>query len=296
MSIVGAILAIAAAQAAEPQVVQVSRAATPDVAYEGTCAVAPLELSAGQPVVAVTVDGHGPYRFVIDTGAQGAGRISTAVAEQLGLEAVGEVRAAAPGGTFSTRKIYRAGKLGVGAIVFSDADLAEMPVLPGRTDWDGVLGIDLFHQLTLTLDYGKAALKLSREPVTGGVAASFDHAIPAIPLKVGDKEIAVDLDTGNGAAPLFVSEAIAKAAPQSGPATERGKARTSFGEFSIMEAPIALPVTVGGVALPIVKLAWPSARGEGNLGSRGLAGMQLTVDHAGGRVAIRPSADAPSCG
>jgi hypothetical protein len=107
--------------------------------------------------------------------------------------------------------------------------------------------------------------------------------------------VTVDLDTGNGAAPLFVSEALAKTVPQSGPASERGKARTSFGEFSIMEAPIALPVTVGGVALPIRKLAWPSARGEGNLGSRGLAGMRLSVDRAHGRVAIVPSSEAPSC-
>jgi hypothetical protein len=295
MSMTLAALAALAAQAGEPQPVQVRRAAAPDVAFEGTCTVAPLDLSAGQPVVEVTVNGRGPYRFVIDTGAQGAGRISAAVAQQLGLEAVGEVRAAAPGGTLATRKIYRAGKLGVGSISFVDADLAEMPALPGRTNWDGVLGIDLFHQLTLTLDYGKAAAKLSRAPAVGGVAVYFDHAIPAIPLRIGDRELTVDLDTGNGAAPLFVSEAIAKSVPQSGPAVERGKARTSFGEFSIMEASIAEPVTVGGVALPIHALSWPPARGEGNLGSRGLTGRQVMVDRAHGRVAIRTSGETPSC-
>jgi predicted aspartyl protease len=295
MPIVFAMLAAATAQAAEPQPVQVRRMQAPDVAFAGTCAVAPLDLSAGQPVVQVMVDGKGPYRFVIDTGAQGAGRISAAIAEQLGLEAVGEVRTAAPGGATETRKIYRAGKLAVGGIAFADADLASMPNLPGRTDWDGVLGIDLFHQLTLTLDYGKAALKLSREPVSGGVAADFSHAIPQIPLRIGDKELTVDLDTGNGAAPLFVSEAIAQAIPQSGPATERGKAHTRFGEFSIMQAAIAVPVTVGGTALPITAIGWPPARGEGNLGSRGLTGMQLMVDRASGRVAIQPSGAAPTC-
>jgi predicted aspartyl protease len=290
-----ALLAAASAQGAEPQPVRVQRMQAPDVAFAGTCAVAALDLSDGQPVVQVTVNGKGPYRFVIDTGAQGAGRISAELAEQLGLEAVGEVRAAAPGGSTAARKIYRAGKLAVGAITFADADLVTMPVLPGRTKWDGVLGIDLFHQLTLTLDYGKAALKLSREPVAGGVAASFANAIGQIPLRIGGREVTVDLDTGNGAAPLFLSEALAKAIPLSGPATERGKARTSFGEFSIMQAPITVPVTVGGTPLPITLIAWPSARGEGNLGSRGLAGMRLSVDRANGRVAIEPSGEAPTC-
>jgi predicted aspartyl protease len=172
MPIMLALLAAASAQTAEPQVVRVQRAQTPDVEFTGTCTVAPLDLADGQPVVQVRVNGTGPYHFVIDTGAQGAGRVSAELADKLGLEAVGEVRAAAPGGTTATRKIYRAGKLVVGAITFTDADLVTMPVLPGRTSWDGVLGIDLFRKLTLTLDYGKAALKLSGEPVTGGVAVN----------------------------------------------------------------------------------------------------------------------------
>jgi predicted aspartyl protease len=295
MPIMFALLAAAAAQAGQPQPVRVQRMQAPDVAFEGSCTVAPLDLGDGQPVVQVMVNGKGPYRFVIDTGAQGAGRISAELADTLGLEPVGEVRAAAPGGTTEARKIYRAGKLTVGRITFTDADLVTMPVLPRRMNWDGVLGIDLFHRLTLTLDYGNAVLKLSPEPVTGGVAASFANAIGQIPLKIGEREVTVDLDTGNSAAPLFLSEALAKAIPQSGPATERGKARTSFGEFSIMQAPIAVPVTVGGLALPITAIAWPSARGEGNLGSRGLSGMRLSVDRANGRVAIAPSGDAPTC-
>ena len=268
----------------------------PEPAPTGTCTVLPLDVSGAIPVVEVTIDGRGPYRFGIDTGAQGMGRISSDVAAELKLMQVGEVQTPAPGGTFDTRKIYRAGKLAIGGMTFSNADLAAMAVLPKRpTNWSGILGIDLFRKVTLTLDYGRGALKLSREPLAGGVAAKFDGGIPSIPLKIGERELTVDLDTGNGAAPLFVSEATAKTVPQSGPAAERGKARTSFGEFSIMEAPIAVSVTVGGTALPVHSIGWPAARGEGNLGSRGLAGMQLSVDRTDGRVAIKPSGAAPTC-
>ena len=263
----------------------------------GTCAVVPLDVSGAIPVIDVMINGKGPYRFGIDTGAQGMGRISEDLAAQLGLEAIGEVRTPAPGGTLATRKIYRAGKLSIGGISFANADLVTMAALPNRpTTWAGILGNDALRQLTLILDYGQKALKLSHEAVKDGVAATFERGVPAIPVKIGDQHLTVDLDTGNGAAPLFVSEAVAKAVPQSGPAVERGKARTSFGEFSIMEAPIAVPVAVGGTAIPIHAISWPSARGEGNLGSKGLVGMQLAVDRTNGRVAIVPSAKAPTCG
>ena len=269
----------------------------PDPVPTGTCTVQPLDVSAAIPVVDVMIDGKGPYRFGIDTGAQGIGRISADLAAQLGLMSVGQVQTPAPGGTLDTRKIYRARKLAIGGMTFAYADLVAMAALPNRpTSWSGILGMDLFKKVTLTLDYGRGAMKLSGEPLSGGVAAKFDSGIPSIPLKIGTSELTVDLDTGNGAAPLFVSEAVAKSVPQSGPTVERGKARTSFGEFSIMQAPIAVPVTVGGTALPVDAIGWPAARGEGNLGSRGLAGMQLSVDRADGLVAIKPSGEAPSCG
>ena len=268
----------------------------PDPVPTGTCTVQPLDVGGAIPVVVVTINGRGPYRFGIDTGAQGMGRISADLAAQLGLMSVGQVQTPAPGGTLDTRTIYRARKLSIGGMTFSNADLVTMAAIPNRpTSWSGILGIDLFRKVTLTLDYGRGAMKLSREPLAGGVTARFDSGVPSIPLKIGDRQLTVDLDTGNGAAPLFVSEAAAKSVPQSGPAVERGKARTSFGEFSIMEAPIAVPVMVGGTALPIHAIGWPAARGEGNLGSRGLAGMQLSVDRGDGLVAIKPSGEAPTC-
>ena len=268
----------------------------PDPVPSGTCTVQPLDVSGAIPVVEVMIDGRGPYRFGIDTGAQGMGRISSDLAAELKLMSVGEVQTPAPGGALDTRKIYRAQKLAIGGMTFAYADLVTMAALPNQpTSWSGILGIDLFRKVTLTLDYGRGAMKLSREPLAGGVAVRFDRGVPSIPLKVGDRELTVDLDTGNGAAPLFVSEAAAKSVPQSGPAVERGKARTSFGEFSIMEAPIAVPVTVGGTTLPVYAIGWPAARDEGNLGSRGLAGMQFSLDRADGLVAIKPSGEAPTC-
>ena len=47
------------------------------LSVSGTCASVPI-LPAAIPVVEVRIGGKGPYKFAIDTGAQGHGRISAA--------------------------------------------------------------------------------------------------------------------------------------------------------------------------------------------------------------------------
>ena len=287
---------LAQAQPAAGQPVVQRRAVIPPVRVEGVCAAVPMRLEANIPVVEVTIGGRGPYRFAIDTGAQGHGRISAALAQELGLERVGEVRTPAPGGTVASRPVYGVASLSLGGIGFHEVGLVEASAVRGpNAPWDGILGIDLFRDRTLTLDYANGVAAVSTEPLAGGVAAGFDNGIPSIPVEIAGRTFQVDLDTGNGAAALFLPEAEARALPLAGEPVERGRARTSFGEFAIMEAPLAVPASVGGVPLSVNAVGWPPARGSGNLGSRGLTGTALHVDYRNRRVKVTAPGTPPTC-
>lgn len=289
--------AAAIAQTPQPVQRQVRRVAAPPVRVEGVCAAVPMTIVNNIPVVEVTIGGRGPYRFAIDTGAAGHGRISAALARTLGLATVGEARTPAPGGTTEARPIYGAGPIALGGVTFSDAGLLALSAVRGpEPGWDGILGIGMFADLTLTLDYGNGVAMVSRAPLTDGVTATFDNGIPDIPIEIAERTFHVDLDTGNGAGGLFLTEAAARSLPLAGAPVERGQARTSFGTFAILEAPLGAPVTVGGQALQWRQVGWPAVRGEGNLGSRALAGMTLSVDQRGGRVKIAASGARPGCG
>lgn len=293
-----AVLIAAAPAVAQEQPVprQVRRMSAPPVQVEGSCAIVPMRLINNIPVVEVTIGGQGPFLFAIDTGAGGHGRISQALAERLGLSPVGEARTPGPGGTVESRPIYGAGPIALGGVTFRDAGLLALSTARGpNPGWDGVLGIDMFRALTLVIDYGSAVAGVSRVPVTGGVPATFEAGVPNIPVEISGRAFNVDLDTGNGAAGLFLREADARALPLSGEPVERGRARTSFGEFAVMEAPLGAPVTIGGSALNHRMIGWPPARGEGNLGSRALAGMVLRVDRPNSRVSVTASAARPAC-
>ena len=122
----------------------------------GECAVVPI-LAGAIPVVEVKIGGKGPYRFAIDTGAQGHGRISRELAEELGLPKVGEVGTPAPGGTVATRPVFAAPEISVGAVSFKNLDLVALSAVRGpEIEWDGILGNALLELLPLTLDYGNA--------------------------------------------------------------------------------------------------------------------------------------------
>lgn len=265
------------------------------LSVSGGCAVVSM-LPATIPVVEVRIGGKGPYRFAIDTGAQGHGRISAELAEELGLPKVGEVGTPAPGGTVATRPVFGAPAISVGGVSFKNVDLVALSAVRGPgMEWDGILGNELLRLLPVTLDYGAGRVRFGGPSLSEGLPVTFDSGIPVLPVDVAGKRFRAHFDSGNGAAALFLDEDTAKALPLAGEPAERGRARTSFGDFAVMEAPLAASVTIGGAPLPIQAVAWPSPRAGGNLGSRGMAGMSVTIDAPSELAQVERSGRTPRC-
>src|SRR5690606_21149110 len=241
----------------------------------GECASVPL-LPAAIPVVEVTIGGKGPYRFAIDTGAQGHGRISMALAEQLGLPKVGEVGAPAPGGAVATRPVFGAAEVSVGDISFKNIDLVAMSDVRGpQSEWDGILGNELLELVPLTLDYGNARARFGGPGLSEGVPVKFDRGIPIVPVEIAGQRFEVHFDSGNGAGGLFLDEDKAKGLPLGGEPVQRGAARTTFGDSPIMEAPLAVPGLAGGTAPAAHRVGLAGPRPGRNPGSEAMGRPRL---------------------
>ena len=79
----------------------ISDSSAPVTTAEGTLK---MEIAGGRPVVMVTLNGHGPYRFILDTGAM-ISVIDASLAHELELPIVGETELASPaGGTPGCRR------------------------------------------------------------------------------------------------------------------------------------------------------------------------------------------------
>jgi predicted aspartyl protease len=118
----------------------------------------------------VFIDGKGPFRFIVDTGATQT-VLSSKVAATLGLKRVATNIMYGLGGEGKTESpIYRADTVQVGDVTVRNVPLGALnnPLLDLVTD--GILGPSLLADFTITIDYPRDRIELSRKAPDSGVA------------------------------------------------------------------------------------------------------------------------------
>ncbi|MEL7721687.1 retroviral-like aspartic protease family protein [Citromicrobium bathyomarinum] len=146
-----AILALVAMSFAEPaQPPEVAAAALPeDAAPPAIERVRLREDGNDRLTVPVTIDGSGPYDFLIDTGAQGT-ILSNRLTGALGMIPSGSAT------IVSTAGRARVETVRIDSLVFANKDIAGLttPVLDhGHLGADGILGLDALQGLRVLIDF-----------------------------------------------------------------------------------------------------------------------------------------------
>jgi hypothetical protein len=221
----------------------------------------------GRPVVEVTLNGQGPYRFILDTGASG-----TVVADDLLAEL--KLPDAGP---------VRVDRLGLGAVTLPNVSVIHGgPMLASMNGQvRGVLSAQAFPGSLLTLDFVKKQVRVRRGelPAADGrriFAYDADDVLPRVPVKIDGTEYRLHFDTG---APAGMSLPLryAKTLGVEGQLVERGRARVVTGVFPVYEAPFAGKVEIGEYVLPITAISFSDLR-PGPAEPPGLIGMKLLQD------------------
>lgn len=251
--------------------------------------------------VAVLVDGQGPYHFIVDTGASGEGRIDIGIAEELGLKRVGRVIQDDTTGTNSAiRDEVRIDTLRIAGATFRDVVVTasdygwisgddELPV-------SGILGLGLFADLLLTVDYPGYALELSRGelPRNDPHVARFDprDGLCSVPIAVGDTRLEAILDTGSAAGLLVPDSWRARMETTREPRlTARG--RLANNAFTVRSAPLRDSLRVAGHDVDGLHVGYVSVDLMPNVGYEVLRRFVLTFDQRNRRVRLaeRPELD-----
>ena len=238
----------------------------------------PMSLDHHVPTVDVKLNGTGPYRFAIDTGAGGMARISSRLADELHLETIGEVLAGDPSGRNPVqRRLVRLDSVEIGGARFSGVDAT---VGDSRVEGDGALGFALFHDVLLTLDYPKAELRLDRGSIGAGdgvVAFETPHGVPNIEVAVAGTTFRADVDSGSPAE-LTLPLASAKTLPLAEPPAVVGHARTPTNEFDVYGARLRGDVRIGSLVLSNPRLDLVEIFPHANLGYRFLSRYSVSFD------------------
>jgi len=267
----------------------------PYSAFELSSPVVELPMLEGDEVLLeVRVDGQGPYRFALDTGAARGGRIDAKLAKTLGLSVVG--RAMTGDGTGKNRQeseIVQAHTITVGGASFQDVELLARDFQSGPgVGLDGVLGIGLFQDLLLTLDYParRVRIETGELPSPEGHPEILDftipHGIPEIALKIGDVELRADVDSGNMKGEVVLPASYIGKVPLEKDPVVVGHGRTSFNEFEIKQAPLKGALSIAGQSVENVRVDFIEIFPQANLGAAFLRRFVVTVDGRNRRLRL----------
>lgn len=251
------------------------------------------------PIVEIQIGGGRPLRFLVDTGATGQGRIDAMLAKELGLEMVGAARVRGPGGVESTIDLVRVPQLRIGELTITNVDLAvrDLAALPFPVPISGVLGLELFAEGLLTLDYParRVAFAPGRlEPADGRERlATLPGPVPAIELDLGAERFAAHLDSGNSVPGLSLPPELAARLDYLAPPAPSGRRAQAGGQaLEIYHGTARDPLRVGAIEIPTPLVTYPTPRPIANLGSDLMSTLRLTFDPRSSVVRIERPGEA----
>lgn len=244
--------------------------------------VARLEVSHGKPFVMVTVNGKGPFRFVIDTGTGGEAFVSKALAFQLSLPQTGQMRLSDPSGKGSRRvPMVTIQSLQVAGVEFSGVKAAVHDLSNEDGLCQGLLGFILFREYLLTLDYPNRRMELASGELAPDGERSvlpfrMPDGIPLVPLDIGGTTIEAQLDSG-GAGLSLPEDLVSRLKFSSDPASF-SNAHSLSTRFQLKAGRLASDVHFGAYTFqrPFVEInpAFPLA----NFGACPLQNFAVTFD------------------
>ncbi len=254
-----------------------------------TGVAAPMQSLGGRPMVDVTIQGKGPFPFILDTAATSS-VIDPALQEELALPA-GSFAASLPGG--KQVPLITIEELRVGEATLRELAAVVLPVaslFPGEPRPQGVLSALAFPGHLVTFDYpgGKITIAKGELPPADGrriFTYPEDDPIPGVPLRIAGREVRVHLDTGASAA-LMLPRRYLDVLPLASTPEESGKERTPAGAVPILAARVKGPIEMGAHTLDLGPVRFGDAlEGDtGKIGYEALKSFVITLDSRNRRV------------
>jgi hypothetical protein len=271
-------------------------ASEPVTAAARTVADVPMRFYGTRPAVDVTVNGKGPFLFLIDTGASGQARADASLVKELGLVSVGETTADDRSkGQGARLDEVRLPSVTLAGVRFDDVQAFSRnyntsTYLPKIA---GILGLGLFEPYLLTLDYPGRRVRLevgALPPADGRTVLPFERedGLAYFMVQIGGKPVKAVIDSGNVRGFDVPSEMI-RGQPLASYPILIGKGGSANGEQDLKQVELADEVRIGMHRITPPVVTFSDSFGDTNLGSTWMRSFAVTIDQKTNRVRfVRP--------
>lgn len=229
----------------------------------------------GRPLVDLTINGKGPYRFIFDTGAEMT-VVSPELRDELALPEKEGASANLDGRKIPLVRIdsLKLGDAHLSGVTAFPVDLTRL--LRNENPPRGVLCAMSFAGNLVTFDYPKKEIRINPGALAAGAPGTFeypaDRIVPSIPVHIGGETVVLELDTG-AASGLTLPNRYLETLRVEDRRTAEKPMRTAAGEFAVTLARSAEPVSIGGHELTR-ELQFSDSRG-GGVAARGTIGFAV---------------------
>jgi hypothetical protein len=250
----------------------------------------------GKPYVMVTIDGKGPYRFIIDTGTGAEAFVSPELADELQLPATGESALLNDPSMQGGKRVpvVLLQSIRIAGVDFYWVKAVRHLVTGEAGSCQGMLGLPLFRDYLLTLDFPnrqieltEGALALDGEKTT--LPFRMPYGVPITRLSVNGQSVEAQLDSGGGG--LTLPEGLAAHQKWDIPPAAFATGQTLTTRFDIKAAKLDGDVKVGKYTFthPVVERhpAFPLV----NFGSPPMQSFAITFDQKNLLVRLRAKGD-----
>lgn len=262
-------------------------------AQKSVVAEMPMSFYGNRPVVEVTVNGQGPFRFLIDTGAGGMARADASLVEHLGLSIVGQESSSDAGNkTQASVDEVKFAILSIKDLQFRDvtAYSRNYNTATYLSHIDGILGFDLFADYLLTLDYPNKRVRIERGALSkpdGKQILNFEmiDGNPYVEISIGNIKTKALIDSGNIRA-VDLSSAFLKKVPLVSSPRTIGRGGSVSGEYDVKEVKLQDSLSIDGYSFSEPFVTFSDVFEEINIGSSLLREFVVTFDRKNLRMRL----------
>lgn len=248
----------------------------------------PFELVDGRVYVHARVNGEGPYRFAVDTGASGMGRADARLVAALALPVSGQ-QANSDGIRTAQADTVKFASLELGGVARHDLEVITRDYNAGKPlaqHFDGILGRGFFADGLLVIDYPRRTLAFTTDaalPADATGSLAYERAF-RVPVSLAGIDTTAQLDTGanvTAVLPRALYDRIPASALQAA-----GRGGLANGSIETSRATVAGPLVMGGVRVTDVEVRVADGFPELLVGAHLLQRHLLAIDQRSRRVAL----------